>query len=151
MREHNYFPLFFPSEGKKVLVAGGGRIAERRVRTLLQFRFSVTVASPSLTPGLQALCRAGAFCYRPGDYTAACLDGADLALACTDSPEANAAVCRDARARGILANRCDDRAACHFYFPAIAAGETVVAGLAGDGGDHGATRSAAERVREVLR
>ena len=150
MREHEYFPLFFSSEGKRVLVVGGGKIAERRVRTLLQFRFAITVISPELAPGLRELCGEGLFRWEACRYGGWPETGVDLALACTDSPEVNAKVCADARADGVPANRCDSREDCDFYFPAIAANREVVAGLAGDGGSHAATKAAAEKVREVL-
>ena len=41
-----YFPLFVDLEGRQVLVVGGGKIAVRRVRTLLEFGCQITVVSP---------------------------------------------------------------------------------------------------------
>ena len=38
-----YFPLFVDLEGRQVLVVGGGKIAMRRVRTLLEFGCEITV------------------------------------------------------------------------------------------------------------
>lgn len=46
--ERPYFPVFIDMEGRLVLVAGGGRIALRRVRTLLRFGAKIRVIAPRL-------------------------------------------------------------------------------------------------------
>ena len=43
-----YFPLFVDLEGRQVLVVGGGKIAMRRVRTLLEFGCEITAGKGSL-------------------------------------------------------------------------------------------------------
>ncbi len=43
-----YFPLFFRMTGKKVLVVGGGNIAERKVKQLLEFGAVITLVSPEV-------------------------------------------------------------------------------------------------------
>ncbi len=48
----NYYPAFLNLKGKKAVVVGGGRIAERKVLTLLKAGADVTVISPRLTEKL---------------------------------------------------------------------------------------------------
>lgn len=48
-----YFPLFVDLEGRQVLVVGGGKIAMRRVRTLLEFGCEITVVSPEVCEELR--------------------------------------------------------------------------------------------------
>ena len=48
-----YFPLFVDLEGRQVLVVGGGKIAVRRVRTLLEFGCQITVVSPEVCEELR--------------------------------------------------------------------------------------------------
>ena len=43
-----YFPLFVNLEGRRVLVVGGGKIAARRIRTLLEFGCEITVVAPEV-------------------------------------------------------------------------------------------------------
>ena len=43
-----YFPMFIDLTDKKILVAGGGTIALRRVRTLLKFGADIHVIAPEL-------------------------------------------------------------------------------------------------------
>ena len=54
-----YFPVFFRLEGRRILVAGGGTIACRRVRTLLNFQPKITVAAPVLCEELEQLAAEG--------------------------------------------------------------------------------------------
>ena len=50
-----YFPLFVSMEGVPCLVIGGGRVALRKILTLMEFGAAVTVVSPWLLPEIEAL------------------------------------------------------------------------------------------------
>ena len=95
------FPVNLEIRGRKVVVVGGGAVAERKCRSLLEAAAAVTVVAPRLTAGLAALARDGGVSHdrrslQPGD-----LRGAVLAFAATDSRAANAAVAAEARQLGI--------------------------------------------------
>lgn len=148
--DNRYFPVFVPSAGKDVLVIGGGSIASRRVGSLLCFDFAVTVVSPAVTEKLAALAKAGKIRWIRDLYDKCYLENPYMVLACTDQREVNRQVGLDAKEKSILVSVCDCREECTFYFPAIAAGEEVTAGIAGTGADHSAVRRAAAKVREVI-
>ena len=60
MKEPNplvYYPIFLNLEGKKCVVVGGGEVALRKVRALLDSGARVVVVSPTLNPGLAQLAR----------------------------------------------------------------------------------------------
>ena len=70
-RDH-IFPMFVDLTGKKVLMAGGGKIALRRVKTLLSFGAIIHVTAPELCEELSELERQGKITaehreYQPGD------------------------------------------------------------------------------------
>ena len=50
MGQYPRFPLFIDLTGQKVVLVGGGTIALRRARTLLQFGAQVVVIAPTLHP-----------------------------------------------------------------------------------------------------
>ena len=47
----SYFPMFIDIEGKHILVVGAGKIALRRVQTLLQFRARIKVIAKEIPKG----------------------------------------------------------------------------------------------------
>lgn len=68
----HYTPIYVNTSGKPVLVIGGGRVAERKVKGLLQSEARITVISPQLTPELKQLHQESRFewiarSYRNGD------------------------------------------------------------------------------------
>ena len=50
-----YFPMFIDIEKKKCLVAGGGTVALRKVRVLLDFGAQITVVAPQIDPQILQL------------------------------------------------------------------------------------------------
>ena len=138
------FPLFVDLTGRTAVVVGGGTVGLRRAEVLRSFGALVTVVSPALARGAEGV-RHVARAYMPGD-----LAGAFLAIAATDSPAVNEAVGAEARRLGIFFNRADDPGQCDFFFPAICEGDGLVAGLAGDGGDHRKTARMAKEIRKIL-
>ena len=50
-----YFPLFIDLEGKKIAVVGAGKIASRRIRTLLEFGAELTVLAPEASEEVRCL------------------------------------------------------------------------------------------------
>lgn len=119
-------PLLLDVAGRRVVVAGAGAVAARRVRTLLDAGADVVVIAPETTvhPGVAVV---------PREFEPADLDGAWLALACTDRPEVNAAVAAAAEARRVFCVRADRAESGTARVPAVAALEDVT--VAVNGGD----------------
>ncbi|MBK6871458.1 MAG: uroporphyrinogen-III C-methyltransferase [Kineosporiaceae bacterium] len=93
--------------GRRVVVVGGGTVAQRRLPSLMAAGATVELIAPALTPTLQGLAGDAVITwqsrgYRPGD-----LDGAWYVLALTDDPEVNAAVAADAHTARIFCVRGD--------------------------------------------
>jgi uroporphyrin-III C-methyltransferase / precorrin-2 dehydrogenase / sirohydrochlorin ferrochelatase len=64
--------------GRRVVVAGGGRVADRRVPVLVRAGADVVVISPSVTVGLEGLAVAGQISWERRRYAPGDLDGAWL-------------------------------------------------------------------------
>lgn len=104
--------------GKLAVVIGGGKIALRKLHTLLRAGASVTVVAMDISPEIAALKDAGVFVVRIGSYESADLDNAFLVIAATDDAIVNERISADARKRGILAVVADNPAAGDCIFPA---------------------------------
>jgi siroheme synthase-like protein len=149
--KNRYFPVFVPSEGKKAVVFGGGNIATRRVKTLLEFDFEITVIAPEMTKALRNLTANDRLTLITDIYKEEYLHDCYMVLACTDNRQVNKQIGDAAKKQDILVSVCDNRAECTFYFPAVAAGEEVTAGICGSGLSHSVTKRAAAKVREIIK
>ncbi|RFU40597.1 uroporphyrinogen-III C-methyltransferase [Actinomadura logoneensis] len=118
--------------GRRVLVVGGGRVAQRRVPALLAAGADVTVIAPEITPALDDLVADGRITWTARPFETGDCDGVWLVQAVTDDPKVNAAVAAEAEARRVWCVRADDAEASAAWTPASGSvGETTVGVLAG--------------------
>ncbi|GAC1426955.1 MAG: hypothetical protein NVSMB5_21640 [Candidatus Velthaea sp.] len=113
------YPIILSLRGRRALVVGGGAVAERKIRGLLDAGAAVTLVSPHVTPELSTAARAKrlhwiARTFAPGDSA-----GCALVFAATDNLGVNADVVADARAHGALANDAGDAERGDFSTPAV--------------------------------
>lgn len=110
------YPLSLDMAGKPVVIVGGGAVAARRARTLVEAGALVTVIAPEICSDLRDLGDSVTFLQR--EYAVGDLSEAWLAHAATDSPSVNAAVAAEAAAQRIWCVRADDHAASDAWTPA---------------------------------
>lgn len=151
----SYFPMFIDIEGKHILVVGAGKIALRRVQTLLQFRARIKVIAKEIPKeqkeAFHLLVSEGKIVLEEKAFEESDLiEAFFLVLAATNVKKLNHEICMLCRKRKILANTATDRTDCDFYFPAVAVQEELVVGITGDGSDHRKVAETAARIRKVL-
>jgi siroheme synthase-like protein len=141
-----FFPVYLNLKGKRVVVIGGGEVAERKVLALTGTGASITVISPEVTTELARLAAAKSIewhrrPYAPGD----CKD-AILVFSATDNREISRAVWEEAHRAGVLVNTADEPDLCDVIMPAvIRRGDLTVAISTG-----GASPALAATLREKL-
>ena len=113
--------------GRRVVVVGGGHVAQRRVPGLIAVGADVLVVSPEVTPAIEGLVGGGEITWAPRRFREDDLDGAWYAVAATDDAAANAAVGRAAEERRVFCVRADDATEATAWTPAVGrhAGMTV--------------------------
>ena len=146
-----FFPLFVPSNGKKALLVGGGTVALRRVKTLLLFRFDITVIAPEITDELKELCEEGKIkiehrAFRDGD-----IEGQYLVIAATNVRAVNEKIGKLADHSGLFVSVCDAQTECNFYFPGVVTDPSVVVGITSEGSSHKTAKETVEKIRASLR
>ncbi|PIP04941.1 MAG: siroheme synthase [Syntrophobacterales bacterium CG_4_8_14_3_um_filter_49_14] len=114
-----YYPLCLQVTDKKCVVVGGGEVAERKVKRLVECGACVTVVGKMLTPFLRAMTAEGRIAHIAADYDEAYIHGALLVIGATDRDEVNERICREAREKNILVNIVDDPARCDFILPSL--------------------------------
>jgi len=113
------YPIFLKLEGHKVLIVGGGLVAEQKIEAVLRSATDVTVVSPQITPRIRMWAHQGRIKYQGVEFRSGLTRGYFLVISCTDSEEINRAVYQEARENGALANAVDDPRYCDFYAPAV--------------------------------
>ena len=146
-----YFPLYVDISEKDILMVGAGRIALRRLETLLKFESRITIVAKELHPKIRVLVQDYA-CVRTcqKEYEAQDLEGRDLVLACTDSGEINREIVRECRKKGILVNASDCKELCDFYFPSVIVKEELVVGIGAGGENHRAVKETRKYLEKML-
>ena len=123
-----YYPIFLDLRGRRVVVVGGGKVAERKVRSLLRAQAAVRIISPKLTPGLARLASKKKLAFTKRAYRKGDVKRAALAFAATNDPATQRAVRRDAEAAGAFVNLADNLRDSSFVLPAsFSQGDLLVA------------------------
>ncbi len=141
-----YLPIFIDVSDRTCIVIGGGEIAERKTRSLIEAGANVVVISPEVTAGMAAMNDAGdlqhvARRYQPGD-----LADAWLAFDATGDDATTLAIVAEARERGVPINVADEPERCTFIAPSVLhRGGLQIAVSTG-----GASPALARRIREEL-
>jgi uroporphyrin-III C-methyltransferase/precorrin-2 dehydrogenase/sirohydrochlorin ferrochelatase len=110
------YPVGLRLEGRRVVVVGGGQVAQRRIPALLAAGARVLLVSPQVTPAIEGLL--GELEWRPRGFEPRDLDEAWYALAATDRSEVNEQVLTAAEERRIFCVRSDDARAASAWTPA---------------------------------
>jgi len=114
-----YYPIFLDLEGKIALVVGGGKVAQRKIETLLDHGATVHMVSRELTPTLDRLVNSGRIRFLGDDFHEGHLEDAFLVIAATDDEQLNHRVSEAAAKKGLLMNAVDQPADCNFIVPSI--------------------------------
>ena len=135
--------------GRRVVVVGGGSVAQRRLGLLVASGAAVHVVTREATPAVESMATKGHITLELRDYRDGDLEGAWYAMACTNEPETNAAVVAEAERNRIFCVRADNARRGSAVTPATATYDGLSIGVLA-GGDH--RRSAAVRtsIRESL-
>jgi siroheme synthase-like protein len=117
MKKVAYYPVFLDVDGRRCLVIGGGMVALRKVKALLDFGAKVEVISPGLCVGLKQILIDKKIKVLKRKFQAGDLKGAFLAIAATASSRTNAEIAEEGRRQKVLINAVDDPAHCDFILP----------------------------------
>jgi uroporphyrin-III C-methyltransferase/precorrin-2 dehydrogenase/sirohydrochlorin ferrochelatase len=112
------YPVNLDLVGRPCVVVGGGKIAEEKIKGLLDAGAEVRVVAPALTDALEKLRDQGHIEVTRKDYSRGDLNGAWLAIAATDDSLTNASVFEEAEQLKVLLCSVDDIDHCHFAAPA---------------------------------
>ena len=121
-------PIFLKLDGRRGLLVGAGAIALEKIGSLLKTGVKLRVIAPEARAEIRKLAAEGKLEWIEREFAPSDLDGNFIVVAATNVPEVNAAVYREAVARGIPCNSVDDIPNCDFFFGSVVSrGELQIA------------------------
>jgi precorrin-2 dehydrogenase / sirohydrochlorin ferrochelatase len=139
------YPVILRLEGKKVVIVGGGRVAERKVTGLLGTGAEIVVVSPEATNEIQGLHRDGKIVWKQKSVAGSDIVDAFLVFVATNNQQINQSIRVSAGAHQLL-TIADDPDGSNFHVPAhFHRGKLSIAISTG-----GASPTLASKIREQL-
>lgn len=145
-----YYPAFISIKGRKCAVVGGGEVALRKVKILLEQGADVKVISPDLCPGLKHLAGNGEIKAFPRKYQAGDLQDAFLAFAATDDADVNREMVMEAHEKRVLINVADQPDKCDFIVPSYLRRGDVTIAISTGGKSPALARKIRTRLEKII-
>ncbi|QIU90766.1 siroheme synthase CysG [Yokenella regensburgei] len=115
----DHLPIFCQLRDRDCLLVGGGDVAERKARLLLDAGARLTVNALDVVPQFSVWADAGLLTLVKGHFDESLLDPCWLVIAATDNEEVNGQVSQAAEARRIFCNVVDAPKQASFIMPSI--------------------------------
>jgi siroheme synthase-like protein len=144
------YPIHLRLRGRRVLVAGAGSVATRKIQRLVETEAQVHVVAREASDSVHELAHNGQLTLELRPVQSSDADGCFLVIAATDESHANAALAARARSLGALVSRVDDPDDSDFTVPALARGKAVEATVSTFGRAPGAARRLGKELRRWI-
>jgi precorrin-2 dehydrogenase/sirohydrochlorin ferrochelatase len=113
------YPIFLELSGRRAVLIGGGAVAVRKARALLDAGARLVVVAEHADDVLTNLCTQHNIELIRSKYSKNYLGKAILAIAATNNPKLNRQIYKDCQELEILCNVVDDPKLCDFFVPAV--------------------------------
>ncbi len=170
-----YFPMFVDMTDRPCLIVGGGNVAYRKVRVMMDFGAKVTVVAEDICEELRNLIADDiANENKPGSDTAdrekgqtdsdvadritvvkrkfdqKDCNGIQIVIAATDDNALNHEIAEYCKSKGIMVNAVDQKADCSFIFPSYIKEKNLVAAFSSGGNSPVLTQYLKGKEQEIL-
>lgn len=129
-----FLPLIHRGDRTNALVIGGGAVALRKVRDLLDAGAKTTLIAPEAVDELERLVNDTGIPWQKREWRQGDTMGYSLVVVATDDAEVNRAASGEARHAGIPVNVVDQPELCTVYFAAVARAEPLLVSVSTGGG-----------------
>lgn len=144
------FPLFLRTDGRRVVIVGGGEQAAQKARLIGRTTAEIELMAPALDAELTAMVAVGRARHRQAVLDPAAFDGALFAMIGTGCAGADAAAAAVARAKGLLVNVVDRPELCDVTTPALVDRDPLVIAIGTEGAAPVLARQVKSRLEAIL-
>ncbi|MGN6160751.1 MAG: uroporphyrinogen-III C-methyltransferase, partial [Marmoricola sp.] len=124
------YPTGLRLQGKRVVVIGGGHVAQRRIPSLIAAEADVVVISPDVSPAIEGM--GAEITWHARHFQPTDLDDAWYAIAATDDHAVNAAVAAAAEERRIFCVQSDSAAGSSAWTPSVGRHDNITVAVWGN-------------------
>ncbi|HBC5610771.1 TPA: uroporphyrinogen-III C-methyltransferase [Klebsiella oxytoca] len=146
----DHLPIFCQLRDRDCLLVGGGDVAERKARLLLDAGARLTVNALDFVPQFQVWADASMLTLVQGEFNPALLDNCWLAIAATDNEAVNQQVSESAEERRIFCNVVDAPQQASFIMPSIIDRSPLMVAVSSGGTSPVLARLLREKLESVL-
>ena len=144
------YPVNLLVTGRRCVVVGAGRIAARKIDSLVQAGAEVVVVAPEVGAEVRAWAGEGRVQLVERRFEPSDVDGAWLVVTATDDPEVNRAAFEAGEARRIFVNSADDPANCSFTLMSVVRRGDIVVSIGTNGRSPALAAYLKEHVRDEM-
>lgn len=150
-----YFPVFTQIEGKRCLIVGGGKVAARKVHTLLQYRADVVVIAKKVCDEIKEILPEKSIFEdfiknEESDFLEKEIQKAFLVVAATSSREENHRAAELCHAYHILVNVADSEAESSFIFPSVVRKGNISIGINSGTGSPAVSKQIRRQIEKAV-
>jgi len=146
----NLFPIFTSLKGRRILVVGGGAVAERKTRSLLAAGADVVVGASRFSQGLLKLAAEARVEILQDNFNPEWLDKVWLVVAATDDRELNRLIAQLAEQKRMFINVVDDPELSTFQVPSIVDRSPLIIAISSSGAAPVLARRVRERIESLF-
>lgn len=146
----DYLPIFCKLQDKDCLLVGGGEIAERKARLLLEAGARLTVNAKTFNGQFECWQEHQKLTLVQGEFEPKLLDDKWLVIAATDDEEINQKISQQADAKRIFCNVVDSPKSASFIMPSIIDRSPIIVAVSSAGKAPVLARLLREKLEAIL-
>ena len=146
-----YFPMFVNLKNQPCLVVGGGMVAYRKVKVLLDFEARVIVVGENICDKIYEIAKKS----NQLELQKKCFEDADcdnmfMVIAATDDKELNHHIAGICNSKGIMVNAVDQKEDCSFIFSSYIKEKNLIAAFSSGGNSPVLAQYLKSQEKEIL-
>jgi siroheme synthase-like protein len=145
-----FYPVYLNLRNKRVVVVGGGAVAERKVESLIGTGASIVLISPEVTSRLDSLAKSNHIQLHRRAYSSGDCAGAVLVFSASDDAKVSASVFEEATKAGAFVNTADQPSLCDFIMPAVVRRGDVAIAISTGGTSPGLAAQLRRKIGRII-
>lgn len=143
-----FLPVALNITGKRILIIGGGKVALKKAKILLNYTDDITLLAKDFLEEIFSELKEVKFIKK--EYQKNDLNGFSIVYICTNDEDLNMQIAEDAKKLGLLVNVCDRKEISDFISPAIYKKDNMSIAVSSNGEDVKKSVFIRDRIKELF-